>query len=33
MHSNKREDRDGVEAGEIVAAVGLKKCKDWSHFV
>ena len=24
MHSNKREDRDAVEAGEIVAAVGLK---------
>ena len=27
MHSNKREDRDAVEAGEIVAAVGLKKVK------
>ena len=27
MHSNKREDRDSVEAGEIVAAVGLKKVK------
>ncbi len=27
MHSNKREDRDVVEAGEIVAAVGLKKVK------
>ena len=27
MHSNKREDRDGVEAGEIVAAVGLKNVK------
>ena len=27
MHSNKREDRDKVEAGEIVAAVGLKNVK------
>ena len=27
MHSNKREDRDGVDAGEIVAAVGLKNVK------
>ena len=27
MHSNKREDRDGVVAGEIVAAVGLKNVK------
>ncbi|MBH09240.1 MAG: elongation factor G [Candidatus Marinimicrobia bacterium] len=27
MHSNKREDRDSVEAGEIVAAVGLKDVK------
>ena len=27
MHSNKREDRDGVQAGEIVAAVGLKNVK------
>ncbi len=27
MHSNKREDRDAVEAGEIVAAVGLKNVK------
>jgi len=27
MHSNKREDRDSVEAGEIVAAVGLKNVK------
>ena len=27
MHSNKREDREGVEAGEIVAAVGLKNVK------
>ena len=27
MHSNKREDRDVVEAGEIVAAVGLKNVK------
>ncbi len=27
MHSNKREDRDFVEAGEIVAAVGLKRVK------
>ena len=27
MHSNKREERDSVGAGEIVAAVGLKKVK------
>ena len=27
MHSNKREDRDSVQAGEIVAAVGLKNVK------
>ena len=27
MHSNKREDRNSVEAGEIVAAVGLKNVK------
>ena len=27
MHSNKREDRDDMSAGEIVAAVGLKKVK------
>ncbi len=27
MHSNKREDRDRVEAGEIIAAVGLKNVK------
>ena len=27
MHSNKREERDSVTAGEIVAAVGLKKVK------
>ena len=27
MHSNKREERDSVAAGEIVAAVGLKKVK------
>ena len=30
MHSNKREDRDYVEAGEIIAAVGLKKVKTGS---
>ena len=27
MHSNKREERDSVSTGEIVAAVGLKKVK------
>jgi len=27
MHSNKREERDGVSTGEIVAAVGLKNVK------
>ena len=27
MHSNKREERDSVSAGEIVAAVGLKHVK------
>ena len=33
MHSNKREDRDSVEAGEIVAAVGLKNVKTGHTFV
>ena len=31
MHSNKREERESVSAGEIVAAVGLKACKNWQY--
>ena len=27
MHSNKREEREGVKAGEIIAAVGMKHVK------